>query len=357
MRRLFRWLLQLAPADFRREYGSAVLDMTARRLAESAGLRFPRRLMRALRELLGLMVLVRAERARARRTARAAVHAHPVAPAVHGWAPRPAAVLARELRHASRRLRRSPGFAVTACLTLAIAIGANLAIFTLVHRIVWNPLPYPDADALVYLDHTAPGLGADRGVQVSSGLYFQYGERASALDGIALHWTYEGTLTGSGEPERIRVSRGTPSLPGVLRTGMGRGRWFSASEGVPGARPVAVLSHDLWARRYGSDPDITNGAIVLDGVVHDVIGVLPASFAYPDARTDLWLAAQFDPAAEGGWLQLLRHCPSPRRPHDRGAALRAERHHRRSPARVPWRRVRAVRREGCAARVHSRAAP
>ncbi len=236
-----------------------------------------------VREWVSVLALVRAERAleRVRRG--------------RGPAPRALPLLLGELRQAVRRLRRSPAFTITAVVTLALAIGALVTIFTLVQRIVRNPLPYPDAGRLIALDHA--GFGGRRGVQMSSGLYFQYGERARTLDGVALHWGYEGTLSGAGEPRRVRVSRGTPSLLSVLDIEPSLGRWFTETEARPGAPPVAVLTARLWREVSGGASALEGRRIVLDGVPHDVIGVLPAEFAFPDDRTELWLAAQLAPAA------------------------------------------------------------
>lgn len=195
----------------------------------------------------------------------------------------------REIRHAARRLVRSPAFTLPAALTLAVAIGANASMFAVVQRVLLNPLPYPDADRLIALDHGARGLNMATGIQLSPGLYHHYRDRVHALEAIALHRTTDLTLTGRGEPERIRVARTTTSLAGVLGVSPARGRWFSTSEGEPGAAPVAILSHGLWMRRYGGDPGVIGGSVRLDGVPTEVIAVMPASFAFPDVHVDAWL--------------------------------------------------------------------
>src|SRR5258706_11792400 len=101
------------------------------------------------------------------------------------------------------------------------------------------------------------------------------------------------TLTGQGTPEGIRVSRTTPSLASVLRVTPAQGRWFTDAEGVPGASPVAVLSHGFWVRRFGRDPGVVGRPIRLDGVPTVVVGVMPASYAFPDPRVDAWIPAPF----------------------------------------------------------------
>jgi predicted permease len=287
--RLYRWLLRLCPAALRREYGAAMEETFARRMADArtAGL-WPR--LRVLaRESIGIVVLALSERwgagARARRRRRR-------------WngdvrrKARPMNGLGREIRQAARRLRRAPSFTLTAMMTLALAIGANAAIFAVVQRVVLNPLPYPDSDRLIVLDHGARGLNMAAGIPVAPGLYYQYADRARTLESVALYRTEELTLTGIGDPARIHASRVTTSLASVLRVSPVRGRWFSEAEGAPGAAPVALLSHGFWMRRYGGDPGIVGQAVRLDGVATEIVGVMPPSYAFPDPYVDVWRPEQ-----------------------------------------------------------------
>src|SRR5262245_42698076 len=198
----------------------------------------------------------------------------------------------KEIVFAGRRLVRSPAFTLAAVLTLALAIGANAAIFGVVERVLLNPLPYPDSDRLVDLDHGAQGLNLPAGLGITRGYYYQYLERARTLDGLALYASSDETLTGDGKPERIRVTRATTSLAPVLRVWPEAGRWFTDEEGKPGAPLRVVLSHGFWMRRYGGDPHVVGRSITLSGVGADVIGVMPASFAFPDARVEAWLPQQ-----------------------------------------------------------------
>ena len=212
--------------------------------------------------------------------------------------------MTRELRHAARRLAKSPAFTTASVLTLALAIGANTSIFAVVERVLLNPLPYPESDRLVDLDHgaiTSSGRTIPGGLQMTAGLYYHYLDRARTLDGIALYRTSEHTLTGGGEPERIRVARVTPSLASVLQVAPIGGRWFTPNEGpfapitTPAAQPVsqnAVLSYRLWMRRYGGDRSLVSRTVHVDGIPTEVIGIMPADFAFPDARIDLWLPEQ-----------------------------------------------------------------
>ena len=197
------------------------------------------------------------------------------------------------LRHAFRTLRRSPAFAGAAVLTLALAIGANVSIFTVVYRVLLKPLPYGDSSRLLALDYGVPSVNITSGINFMTWqLYYQLADRARTLDGVAAYTRDELTLSGSGTAERIASSQATPSLAKVLRVQPALGRWFAEQEGETGAAPTAVLSHGLWARRYALDPGIVGQSIRLNGVPTQVIGVMPATFAFPVPRTEVWVAAQ-----------------------------------------------------------------
>jgi predicted permease len=209
----------------------------------------------------------------------------------------------KETVFAARRLLRSPAFTLAAVLTLALAIGANAAIFGVVERVLINPLPYPDSDRLIDVDHGAHRLNLPSGMGITRGYYYQYLERAHTLEGIALFGSGDETITGDGEPARIRVTRATPSLAHVMRVWPETGRWFTDDEGKPGAPLRVVLSHGLWMRRYGGDPRIVGRSLIFSGIQAEVIGVMPASFAFPDARVEAWLPQQIKRSMGFGiWL-------------------------------------------------------
>ena len=210
----------------------------------------------------------------------------------------------REVRHAARRLVRTPGFTLAAMLTLALAIGANASIFTLVHRIVLNPLPYPESDRLIELDHGAALINVPAGMGMKVGLYHYYSERARTLDGIAVYSTGDATLIGDGEPERVRVTRATTTLAPVLGVAPASGRWFTSAEAAPGAPRVAVISHGLWLRRFGGNADVLGRQVSIDGAPTDIIGVMPADYALPDPTVDVWLP---DPVSRATGLGIWTH--------------------------------------------------
>lgn len=211
--------------------------------------------------------------------------------------------LGGEIWQAARRLVRTPAFTVATVLTLALAIGANAAIFAVVQRVVLNPLPYADSDRLIALDHGALGLNMPTGIVMAPGLYYQYLDRARTLEGVALYRSEDVTVSGSVAPERIRIARATPSLAAVLRVSPAEGRWFSEEEGAPGGAPVAVLSHGLWMRRFGGNPAIVGQTIRVNGAAAEVIGVMPAAYAFPDPRVDMWTPEPLSRAAGFGFFQ------------------------------------------------------
>ena len=191
-------------------------------------------------------------------------------------------------------------FALTSILTLALAIGANASIFAVVQRVVLNPLPYPDSDRVIRLDHAVPRMNIPSFESMPIGMYFQYADRAQTLAAVGTYRSDELTLTGVGDPVRIRVAWVTPSMSEILRVSPEMGRWFTEREGTPGAPQVAVVSHGLWVRQYGGDPTVVGQSVRLSGVPTEIIGVMPASYAFPDPQTDAWLPDQITRAGGFG---------------------------------------------------------
>lgn len=286
--RVHRWLLRLSPEALRQEYGAAMEDAIANRLAAARAAGRWRATKVWWRESAGLLIVAiteRGGRAARIRHARERLLRPPKAGMMD--------TLAQELRHAARRLTRTPIFTAAAATTLALAIAANAAIFTLVYRVVLNPLPYADSGRLIFLDYGIPGRNVPSGVPTMTWqLYHQLADNTRLLDSIAAYTGGSGTLTGSGTPERLVIARGTPSLLSVLRVTPALGRWFTEQEGVPGTPAVAVLTHGFWVRRFGADPAVVGRTIVIDGVPTDVVGVMPVSFAFPRPQIDLWQPAQ-----------------------------------------------------------------
>lgn len=200
----------------------------------------------------------------------------------------------REARHAARRLAKSPGFALAGVVTLGLAIGANAAIFTVVERVVLSPLPYADAERIVFLDHGAAGLDRTSGLGMTTGLYWQYRERSRTLRDVTLYRSLAQTETSGATAEALTVTQTTPSLLAALGVTPALGRWFTAAEGEPGGPLVAVVSHAFWQRRFGGSAAAVGERLVLSGSAVEIIGVMPRAFAFPDASTDVWIPHQLN---------------------------------------------------------------
>ncbi len=183
--------------------------------------------------------------------------------------------LLHDLRYAARQLVKSPSFAIIAILTLALGIGASTTIFSVVNGVLLNPLPYPHADRLVVLFHNKPNF-VNGSISYPNFLDWQRDNRS--FEAIAAYRHGGMKLTGAGEAENLggrMVSAGFFEILGVTPL---LGRTFRAEEDQLGANPTVMISEGLWKRKFGSNPNILGQAIVLDGIPHTIIGIIPASF-------------------------------------------------------------------------------
>ena len=206
------------------------------------------------------------------------------------------------LRHAARRLLRAPAFAVTAVLTLALGIGGTIAVFTVVNGVLLQPLPYPHAERLVDLSHTLALAGLTR-VDQSDATFLLYRRDNRVFTDVgvyrstAVNMRVPGAAPGSGATaERVSAARVTPSVFRVLDAASMRGRGLTEADAAPGAPAVAVISQGLWTRDFGDDPAVVGRHLSIDGVDHEIVGVMPARFAFPDAQAAVWIPLQFDAA-------------------------------------------------------------
>jgi putative ABC transport system permease protein len=203
--------------------------------------------------------------------------------------------LPESLRSTGRSLAKSPGFLAVAVATLAIGIAANAALFSVVQAVLLRPLPYPASESLITLRHTAPGLGLDR-FDHSDATYLLYRAHNRTLADLGLYANGSASLVRQGAPEQVGAARLTGSAFDLLGVPAARGRSLTDADGRPGAEPVAVLSDALWRRRFDADPAVLGSTVKLDGTLRRVVGVMPPSFRFPDARAELWLPLPLDPA-------------------------------------------------------------
>ena len=210
--------------------------------------------------------------------------------------------LGQDLRYAVRSLRSSPGFTIAALLTLALGIGANTAIFSVVRGVLLEPLPFVEPDRLVRLWHANPEIGVEQS-SFSEPDFLELREQTelAELGGFFGFGTVGLAHTGIGNPERIEASLVTDGFFQVLGTPAMRGRVLLPEEHVDGRNRVVVISHGFWIRRFGADPSVLGTTIALDDVAYQVVGVMPPAFVYPDDQAiDAWVPlSNFGPDAIG----------------------------------------------------------
>jgi predicted permease len=196
--------------------------------------------------------------------------------------------VATDLKYVIRRLTRSPMFSAITLTTLALGIGANTAIFSVINGVLLKPLPYKDADRLVGVWQTAPGLGIPR-INASPATYFTYREESKTFEDIGIWRGDAVTMTGLAEPEHapaLQVSDGVLPILGVQPI---RGRWFSKKDDSPGAPDTVMLTYDYWQTRFGGDTSVVGRRITLDAKPYEVIGIMPANFRFLDYKPSLIL--------------------------------------------------------------------
>lgn len=198
-----------------------------------------------------------------------------------------------DIRYALRMLAKSPAFTFVSVLTLALGIGANTAIFSLVHSILLRPLPYHESDQLVRMIQASPKLGLPSW-GVSQADFAAYREGNRSFDTMALYVSGEINLIGEGEPERLPVTSVTADFFKVLGINPILGRTFQEGEDSPGKNSVCVLGYGLWQRRFGGDPNIVGRTLILNHAPVQIVGVMPAAFKFPSAEIDLWTPLAFD---------------------------------------------------------------
>ncbi len=188
--------------------------------------------------------------------------------------------LAKDLIYAVRMLAKAPGFTLAAILSLAIGIGANTSIFSIVNALLLRPLPYQDADRLVILWNRSPGLNITED-WFSTAQYFDIKNGHHGFEQVAIAIGGNYNLTSHGEPERVGTIRVSSNLLPMLGQTAALGRTFAADEDSPGKPATAVLSYGMWVRHYGADPRMIGQSVTLNGIPYEVVGIMPQSFSLP----------------------------------------------------------------------------
>ena len=208
----------------------------------------------------------------------------------------------QDIRTGLRMLRKNAGFSVVAILTLALGIGANTAIFSVIHAVLLSPLPYNDPDRIVLLMESDPAKGFPT-FSVSPPNYVDWRNSTSSFEALASIAPGTFNFASGGEPERLRGARVASPFFAAMGAAPAIGRTFLPEDDVVGKASVVVLSHGLWARHFGSDPQIIGKSLTLDGESYRVVGVMQNGFQFPPGA-ELWLPSEFtkddlDPDARG----------------------------------------------------------
>jgi predicted permease len=206
--------------------------------------------------------------------------------------------LARDVRYGLRTLRLNPLFTVVALLTLAIGIGANTAVFSVVNAVLLKPLPYPKAEELVGVWQNAPGAAGltnvSDGLRLSASMYFTYAEQNRTFQALGVWNPGTASVTGLAEPEQVRtvgVSDGTLQALGVQPA---LGRWLGPADQIPGAPETVMLGYGYWQRRFGGDRSVIGRGIRVASRPREIVGVMPQGFRFVNEDAELILPLAFD---------------------------------------------------------------
>jgi putative ABC transport system permease protein len=273
--RLIRALIRLYPTAFRERYGRVMLAFHRERVQEGRAAWH--------RIVADHLTSAAAEHLRGL-SQRRSVKPNGSSPVMVG----------QDIRYALRSLVRRPMFAAVVIATIALGVGANAAIFSVVNGVLLRPLPYPDADRVMTFGHTPPTWLA------SPPEFFDYRRDVRSFEALAAFTQNEGNLATLDEPERVGLAAVSPEFFSVLGIRPQLGRTFAADDDVIMPAAVAVLSYGLWQRRFAADPAIVGKTIPLNGRPRTVVGVMPRYFDYPSTHTDVWLPMpRFNPDSLG----------------------------------------------------------
>lgn len=210
------------------------------------------------------------------------------------WGPEWPSETLRDLRHATRRLSRAPGFALTAVVTLALGIGANTAIFSVINGVILRPLPYPKPHELVYITTRFPTMGFDQ-FAVDGAEFLELQERARSFQAVGAYAVGAANVGADGSPQREISAVASASLFDVLGVRPMQGRAFRPDETLPNSQQVVILSHEVWQSAFGGRP-LIGRQVQIDGVARTVVGIMPAGFDVHDQHVKIWLPLRLDPA-------------------------------------------------------------
>jgi predicted permease len=207
--------------------------------------------------------------------------------------------LVQDLKLIFRRLRKSPGFTITVLLTLAIGIGANTAVFSVLNSVIFKPLPYPDPARLISLNLEAPGAAGlaafEGGLKLSPSMYFTFSGHNRTFQSLGIWIENTANVTGIARPEEVHTIGVTSGILETLSVPPLLGRWLSAADQDPNGPKSVLLSYGYWQRRFGGDPSVIGRSIILDAQQRTIVGVMPRTFRIIDHPFDILEPFAFDP--------------------------------------------------------------
>ncbi|HYU33909.1 MAG TPA: ABC transporter permease [Thermoanaerobaculia bacterium] len=206
--------------------------------------------------------------------------------------------LLQDLRYAGRLLARSPGFTLLTVLTLALGIGANTAIFSVVDGVLLTPLPYRQPDRLMAVYSQFPGLGFDK-FWVSAPEYLEFRRWNSSFQDVGAYTAGEVNVGGKDQPLRVRAAAATATLFSTLAVAPELGRAFTEAEDLPNTEKTVILGHGLWKRAFGGDRGVLGTRVIIDGEPRTVVGVMPPSFDVGSQRIEAWVPLALNPVSPG----------------------------------------------------------
>jgi predicted permease len=261
---MYRWLLRLYPASFRNEYGREMATVFARERRDT-------------RTALGMAAL----------WLRVIADTGVNAAGIHRD------ILTQDLRYTLRTLRRTPAFALTAVTVVALGIGATTAAFSLADFVLIRPLPFPEADRLVWVSEQRPGFPR---LELAPANYRDLKRMATSFEALGAYRGLSVNLVGARQPLRLEGAAMTADVLAALAVRPMIGRPFTAADDVGGAPATALVSYALWQQEFGGDASIVGRPVRLDGEVYTVIGVMPPDFNFPSRGAQVWTAMRFVPA-------------------------------------------------------------
>ena len=206
--------------------------------------------------------------------------------------------LHRDVRHGLRMLRHNPVFTMVALLTLAIGIGANTAVFSVVNSVLLKPLPYPEAERLVSVWHAAPGAAGLASVsgdlRLSPSMFVTYAEQNRTFQAFGVWSAGAASVTGLAEPERVRTALISDGTLQAFNVPPALGRWLGHEDQAPGAPETVMLGYGYWERRFGRERSVIGRSITVDSRPREIVGVMPKGFRFASADADLILPVRFE---------------------------------------------------------------